>query len=916
MNNHSKSTPDPELSPSFAGGDDLARVLSETLKSLKFSESRSYDNDIASPQSIVSKIIYNMESVYEPQVGKKLCKKCYAFPCLTWCANGKRKFQTQSNETHGDTDEPTKVQQIKTTRFEDAQGDTVNLVDSYRIPIMYRNNQQPIETIIGKPFQLATFEWTPTDVIGKLMLKAYFPSALALIEELQSAMLYYSYFRPEVEMIIKVNGTPMHYGKLLASVGYSSDVFLDQNTEDALAASTNRQWIQISANSVRSGTIAVPWMSPVERFPLIDLYSINPVFWYSYASLDLRVAVPLLLNGDGVPAVQVTTYMVIKKPNFSGYNIPGEYHDKPIPVSTTGRLFVAQMDDKIEEVCEAIEKSKEGVLLSNITWDLSEWIDKFRWVPVIGTGASMVSSVLGGASRIIKALGFSIPPNVKVSVPMFSRYQRLYQAEDVANTIPLAPVPYPYVVKDPKFVGSKFEDFSLVEYLSHPTYWANYELDSTLKTGEQIAAIQIRPDFFYRLGYDTGDSDVTLLPTRLYNISRLFYRWRGGIKFHFSVTASRFHSMRIRFTWWPNPVTVANNRKTPIYNLTQNQLATLPSLIFDINGDSDCSLVVPYLSATEWKTLADNPTIGAVTDYGYSANGVLYVTVVNPLVNSASQSTASGVRMQIFVAGASDFQFAQPTLQSLENVGRAVPFIPPPKPLFTTEMNDDVNFSSEGLRHKDCHVFAGLTTGNTSENLHMSTAITSLKQLYNMGGFVYGQSYSNTSSGLNSTVLMGQISTFSSETGGERNYLCQLAPAFGFWRGGIRITAFNRYIGVVVDTAADVEWSNAPLFESITESSLLPAGYQEFYSLSTEGCHAFGSTNLTSKTVDIPWYSIYRFLPVNITQAGADFPVYRFLYMSSGTLNSAVSVYISGADDFMMFYDDYLPYCIRAKSPV
>ena len=76
--------------------------------------------------------------------------------------------------------------------------------------------------------------------------------------------------RPEIEMMVQVNGTPMHYGRLMVSVGYVSRYYGDEAEGDAaLTSMSNVNWLQISANSVRNASINVPWMAPVERFPVV-----------------------------------------------------------------------------------------------------------------------------------------------------------------------------------------------------------------------------------------------------------------------------------------------------------------------------------------------------------------------------------------------------------------------------------------------------------------------------------------------------------------------------------------------------------------------------------------------------------------------------------------------------------------------
>ena len=118
------------------------------------------------------------------------------------------------------------------------------------------------------------------------------------------------------------------------------------------------------------------------------------------------------------------------------------------------------------------------------------------------------------------------------------------------------------------------------------------------------------------------------------------------------------------FRSYPFPVNDIMDMNKPISRLTQNQLSTLPSIVFDVNGDSECSFTVPYMQPVEWKRLRDR-TLQATPEFNLHANGCLYVSIVNPLVNSASEATNSGIFCQVFVSAAEDFQLAQPTLETI-----------------------------------------------------------------------------------------------------------------------------------------------------------------------------------------------------------------------------------------------------------
>ena len=173
------------------------------------------------------------------------------------------------------------------------------------------------------------------------------------------------------------------------------------------------------------------------------------------------------------------------------------------------------------------------------------------------------------------------------------------------------------------------------------------------------------------------------------------------------------------------------------------------------------------------------------------------------MVNSASEATNSGIFCQVFVSAAEDFQLAQPTLETIWGNGVYAPQIIPSSTMrneseeiindrkFTTQM-DDSNFSSEGLKKKKYTIIGGVDPGHRSENVHMSTNITSLKQLCSMGGTFSALEFETTSGVVNIKAICGnnmlpEQNAQANASLAQKNYLFQLAPAFGFYRGSMRL---------------------------------------------------------------------------------------------------------------------------------
>jgi hypothetical protein len=347
----------------------------------------------------------------------------------------------------------------------------------------------------------------------------------------------------------------------------------------------------------------------------------------------------------------------------------------------------------------------------------------------------------------------------------------------------------------------------------------------------------------------------------------------------------------------------------------------------------------------QWKRLKEY-TAGEVEDWRNYANGCLIISVINPLVNSASESTTSGIYLQVFVSGGKGFQFAQPTLEAIDHNGVYLPQGPPAtqirqfetemdEPLFVsndwrnrkfkTEMDEDQNFSSEGIKNKNIEVIGTIGENYTTQHLHMSTNVTSLKQLFNMGGTCMNYNAPSAGDFSVSTSLGPWLTYRVNPTGDEsnpafalitKNFLTQLVPAFGFYRGSLRISfecpsVVNKIVNVqYLEAPEQTDGINNCIFGPV--ASGVAANVALWFS--TEGTHSSRVNTTALNTYDVAWYSPYRYLPIRPLGLPTDSPRITMLYQTSIASGMVGAIMLSGGDDFMVSMDAPLPY-IRMRKP-
>lgn len=836
-------------------------------------------------------------------------------------AKDNRKFKTQSAETQVEPAGATSTTIIASTRMEDSPEEAITYGKISNLPLVGKKFFSGVNYLVGRPFHIATIPWTSTQPMGTILHSAKIPLVLQTIRQFINVAKFYAYFRPDLELVIKVNGTPMHYGRVMAAYGYPISLpsvvpYLEANAY----AYTNQPWVALSANTVQTANLAIPYLSTTEYLPTSIFSDVSmQTNIYQYAELKLYVAVPLAINGDGNPSIDISLYIVVKDAGFSGLSAGFEY--APAPPAVAKRQFTAEMASAavvasavLEVGSEAIEKAQSGVLLSDITYDLSCWFDKFKSIKYIGLPARGISKVARLGSNLLAMLGFNSPADVTKNTPIYYRNQRLLQADDIPMSIPLAPTPSPYVVKDPTFIGAAFDDYDITAYCAHFMLMDTVKIQSTMNTGTIIAAYPIRPEALaFR---ETLAHHELIIPTRMCYLSRFFNYWRGSIRMHLSFVASRFHSMRVRITWIMSPHLEWFAEGTTHHS--EEFLNSFPSILLDINGDSDITFTIPYHQPTEWLNVPDLHYGGYNADFP-AENGFLLVTVVNALISNDTTSPP-GITMQTFVAAGPDFQLAQPSLTTDDANGiisRTEEDVAARR--FTTQSYD--GFSSDSLKHADAKPLAQYGSGSTNENLYMSTNIRSLKHLMNMGGPTEVWKYG--SDELIKITITLPFDTNSFLYDGEDafntqllrdNYLFNVLPLKAYMRGGYRVMLIGNTRTPVNATLKYTQVTNSTNNHFKITHDLAT----DILDYSSEGVHFWKQYFDSSIQVDVPYYGISKATETRtILLPGTELPrtvailEFRFPY----TANTPLSIYVSAADDTMFSYDLPMPYIYIVSEP-
>lgn len=186
------------------------------------------------------------------------------------------------------------------------------------------------------------------------------------------------------------------------------------------------------------------------------------------------------------------------------------------------------------------------------------------------------------------------------------------------------------------------------------------DFSTTDTVGTALYATQICPTNFWFRTNSSRPGGNTPMPasgtlttnaistTPLFYFSTFFRNWRGGIKFRFTFSKTKFHAGRVIVGFVPNYI---DNNNAGVVSNTVNSVEVTGGLpqpfsyseVFDIKDGSCFEFEVPYVSPLLYSSVL-------------GSTGGLTMTVIDPLI--ANGEAASTVDYLVEVCAMPDFEFA------------------------------------------------------------------------------------------------------------------------------------------------------------------------------------------------------------------------------------------------------------------
>jgi hypothetical protein len=787
-----------------------------------------------------------------------------------------------SKETVAENKNTTKIVAKTTTFYDENTNHAPPIRDSFCSAI----NSMPtvdIMNFVKRPKIIKTHAWTNAQTIGTQLFTVDFP--LVYFQDAQFVKKFNNiqFWRPSFQISIRVNGTKMHYGRLMFCWMPQADA-LNANYKFFENASSNN-WYQVSANSQQVVSFNVPYTHYKERLALRPqtVGEANLFTLYCYVSVPLQI-----FSGTASP-IDVTVFSEILDPQFTGFT-----HD----------TFSTQSDETAMQ--EAYNRTKAGTVVTRSIAGVAQDI-KMNLDNVVDLGAAMVNNI---AEMALPLAGLAIAPNLELVQPMHHRQPRWFQSEDTPNSLALAAVADAAISKNFCMANSHQSEMTILEFCSRP---------ALISYGTITSSSVVSSDLFYRdvspaVNWCFPTSAAAPVITGAYGIpmqfvSRYFNLWRGSIKYHISFIASPFHSCRLRLTYNPVSQGVVPDLTTGVNDI---------NIVMDINQETEYSFVVPYMQETAWSTL----TNGHVTfnNNQHTINGQLQLQLINTLAGGAA--SFNPIYFQIFASAGPDLQFAGPKIVDIQK--RAFFYYsasdePEEEPseftpqMFETGACEYPSSSMQCLKSVNYPVLGGVKNGIRIKRVQTAYEVTSLKQLANMISVVFKkneptedlQKYYGMSFSVGGVIIPSQSANF------YNNYMLQMMSVFRYVRGGIRATLLSSDISgnalaiVTHPTGTDdaIKTFDLDFFDDTFDLGSIGQGFA-----------FFPDSSLNTVDVIAPYLSKYnsrliQYVPLKqITTPQND---ESRLFIASHNANGNTTIFgVGAADDFLLGFQLCIPKAI------
>jgi len=498
---------------------------------------------------------------------------------------------------------------------------TVQIQGSENDSLVNVVTKAPLSDFLSRPVLIDSFVWGSVDINTHIDPWSLFLSDSSVREKLAS----FSRLRATINVEFLVNGTPFHYGLLMAS--YFPNVVaseLPADTEIYRHSQLNHVLINPSSNG--SVKISAPYVS-------------------DFAWMDLSVA-----DSSHVGVIYINTLSTLRMANVtptSNVTVSVFAYLTDVELSLTSNIANATFTPQVGKVTSGPgEFGKNPV--SSIASAVASAASALTRVPYVAPFAKATEIAAGAVGGVASLFGFAAPINLNPASFMKATIATNFAtAVDLDLSRSLALDPKNELSIDTRLVGLDGQDeMSIANIASIPSFvkqvqWSTADAADTVlwwfpvtPCGTSSAAVT--GGFYY---HDTPAGAI----------SRMFTHWSGSMRYHLQVVCSQYHRGRFRITYIPGAYS-GGTFDPSVYNENYSQ-------IVDITDDTDFAFTIAYVARMGYLNSSLWNYNGAITYDPHSHNGCVVISVVNSLV---APLALQNVDINVWMSAGPDIKFAAP----------------------------------------------------------------------------------------------------------------------------------------------------------------------------------------------------------------------------------------------------------------
>lgn len=488
-----------------------------------------------------------------------------------------------------------------------------------------------MQKFLTRPVRIRTITWNESDPQGQLLTIQ--PWGLFLNDtRVKNKLNNFAFLNAKLKVKIMINASPFYYGSVGVSyrpvTDFNNETIIDDNVGNRhLILHSQRPIVWLSPQRNEGAEMTLPFLYYRNWLVASSSSAVN-----NMGTLTFNVFTPLQsANGVTGAGVTISVYAWMEDLQLSGPSVS----------------LAVQSDEYNEEPF-----SKKASAAAKAMAKLGD-------LPVIGKFATAASMGASAVSSIAHLFGYTNVPVIDNSSPMRSEPFPQFASSEISY-------PIHKLTLDPKneltidkssFGAENVDELVISKLVGRESYLTSSVWTNTNTIDDILFSTPVAPCNMWDL---TTATYPRAYLTPMCWVGKLFQSWRGDIIFRLRIIASKYHKGRLIISFDPDGQT-GNN----VLVIPENANAVMTEIL-DLDDTNEVEFRVPYqqalpfllnqnlTTAPNWSTSL-TPTFAKQSEY---QNGWFTVKVLTALT---APVLSTNVVMQIFVRGAENLEFANPT---------------------------------------------------------------------------------------------------------------------------------------------------------------------------------------------------------------------------------------------------------------